>query len=146
MILFSLDQLMPFPFTGSKMFCGSPNFLSQPKNLTAFNASSKFFVLTQKQFYCIQIIFLCGTRCLWLPQYVNKFLVWYKTFGPSQNILGPVTVQGISEHQNMPEIEIVFFFTNNSHQILKKESFLFITNCRTHWKFNLFFSHSCQSY
>ena len=28
-------NLMPCPFTGPKMFCAGPNFLSQPKNLTA---------------------------------------------------------------------------------------------------------------
>ena len=28
-------------------------------------------------------------------QYVNQFLVWHKTFGPAQNILGPVKGQGI---------------------------------------------------
>ena len=39
---------MPFPFTGPKMFCAGPNVLSQPKNLTAFGASSKPFVLPQK--------------------------------------------------------------------------------------------------
>ena len=39
---------MPRPFTGPKMFCASPNFLSQPRNLTAFSASSKTFVLAQK--------------------------------------------------------------------------------------------------
>ena len=44
----------------------------------------------------MQIIFLPGTKCLWLPQYVNKFLVWHKKFGPSQNILGPVNGQCIS--------------------------------------------------
>ena len=27
------------PFTGPKMFCAGPNFLSQPQNLTAFSAS-----------------------------------------------------------------------------------------------------------
>jgi hypothetical protein len=31
------------------MFCASPNFLSQPKNLFAFSASSKPFVPAQKQ-------------------------------------------------------------------------------------------------
>ena len=31
--------LMPCPFTGPKMFCACPNFLSQPKNLTASSAS-----------------------------------------------------------------------------------------------------------
>jgi hypothetical protein len=39
---------MPCPFTGPKMFSASPKFLSQPKNLTAFSASSKPFVLAQK--------------------------------------------------------------------------------------------------
>ena len=42
----------------------------------------------------MQIIFLYGTKCLWLPQYVNKFLVWHKKFGPAQTILGPVKGQG----------------------------------------------------
>ena len=40
---------MPCPFTGSKMFCTGPNFLSQPKNLTAFSASSKTFVQAQRR-------------------------------------------------------------------------------------------------
>ena len=40
---------MPCPFTGPKMFCGGPNFSSQPKNLTAFSASPKTFVPAQKQ-------------------------------------------------------------------------------------------------
>ena len=31
---------MPCPFTGPKTFCTGPSFLSQPKNLTAFSASS----------------------------------------------------------------------------------------------------------
>ena len=43
----------------------------------------------------MQIIFLSGTKCLWLAQYVNKFLDWLKKFGPAQNILGPVKGQGI---------------------------------------------------
>ena len=41
-------KLMPCPFTGRKMFCAGPNFLSQPKNLTAFSASSTTFVPAQK--------------------------------------------------------------------------------------------------
>ena len=46
--LFKYSGLMPCPFTGRKMFCASPNILSQPKNLTAFSASSKTFVPAQK--------------------------------------------------------------------------------------------------
>ena len=41
-------QLMPCPFTGPKMFFAGQNFFSQPKNLTAFSASSKTFVPAQK--------------------------------------------------------------------------------------------------
>jgi len=33
----------------------------------------------------MRIIFLSGTKCLWLPQCVNSFLVWHKKFGPAQN-------------------------------------------------------------
>ena len=43
-----LVWFMPCPFTGPKMFCAGPNVLSQPKNLTAFSASSKTFVPAQK--------------------------------------------------------------------------------------------------
>ena len=39
---------MPCPFTGPKKFWAGQNVLSQPKNLTAFSASSKTFVLAQK--------------------------------------------------------------------------------------------------
>ena len=39
---------MPCPFTDPKMFCAGPIFLSQPKILTAFSASSKTFVQAQK--------------------------------------------------------------------------------------------------
>ena len=48
----------------------------------------------KNQFYWMQIIFLSGTKCLWLAQYVNKFLVWHKKFRPAQNILRPVKGQG----------------------------------------------------
>ena len=43
-----VKRLMPCTFTGPKMFCAGPNFLSQPKNLTAFSVSSKTFVPGQK--------------------------------------------------------------------------------------------------
>ena len=40
-------KFMPCPFTGPKMFCAGPNILCQPKNLSAFSASSRTFVLAQ---------------------------------------------------------------------------------------------------
>ena len=55
---------MPCPFTGLKMFCAGPNFLSQPKNLTAFSASSKPFVLAQKP----------------ILLNANHLIVWHKMF------------------------------------------------------------------
>ena len=39
--------LLPCPFTCRKMFCAGPTFLSHPKILTAFCASSNTFVLAQ---------------------------------------------------------------------------------------------------
>ena len=72
---------MPCPFTGHKMFCADPNFLSQPKNLTAFSASSKTFVLEQHHLFVWHKMFVTGTIC--------------KKFGPAQNILRPVKGQGI---------------------------------------------------
>ena len=55
---------MPCPFTGPKMFCAGPIFLSQPKNLTAFSASLKTFVPAQK------LILLNA----------NHLFVWHKMF------------------------------------------------------------------
>ena len=54
----------------------------------------------KNEFYWIQIIFLSDTKCLWLPQYLDKFLVWHKKFGPALNILGPVKGQGIHVFTN----------------------------------------------
>ena len=92
----NLTALMPCPFTGPKMFCAGPNILSQPKNLTAHLVPlQKLLCWHKNQVYWMQITFLSRTKCLWLPQYVNKCLVWHKKFGPAQNILGPVKGQGI---------------------------------------------------
>ena len=37
-----------------------------------------------------------------IVQYVNKFLVWHKKFGPAQNILGPVKGQGMTNTKCSP--------------------------------------------
>ena len=60
----SWAELMPCPFTGPKMFCASPNFLTQPKNLTAFSATSKTFVPAQKP----------------ILLNANHLFVWHKMF------------------------------------------------------------------
>ena len=108
---------MPCPFTGPKMFCAGPNFLSQPKNLTAFSASSKTFVSAQKPILLNANHFLSGTKCFWLPQYVNKSLVWHKKFVPAQNILGPVKGQGISTIKRKRNLTTNFANSNNACQI-----------------------------
>ena len=51
---------------------------------------------SKNQFYWIQIIFLSSTKCMWLPQNVDKIFVWQKKIGPAQNILGPLNGQGIN--------------------------------------------------
>ena len=58
------QKLVPCPFTGRKMFYAGPNFLSQPKNLTAFSTSSKHFVLVQKTILLNE----------------NHLFVWHKMF------------------------------------------------------------------
>ena len=47
------------------MFCAGPNILNQPKDLTAFSASSKTFVLAQKTILLnANNFFLSGTKCV----------------------------------------------------------------------------------
>ena len=79
---------MPCPFTGPKMFCAGPNFLSQPKNLFTFCAIHKHFVPDKKMICIQQNCFLCrrksfwrGTKCsqiFWLAQ---KIWTGTKHFG-----------------------------------------------------------------
>ena len=80
----------------AKCFVPFQIFWVSPKIWLHLVPLQKLLCWHKKQFYWMQIIFLSGTKCLWLPQYVNKFLVWHKKFGPAQNILGPVKGQGIS--------------------------------------------------
>ena len=70
-------------------------FWDSPKIWLHLVPLQKLLCWQKNQFYWIQIIFLSGKNCLWLSQYVNKFLVWHKKFRPAQNILGPVKGQGI---------------------------------------------------
>ena len=63
-------SLMPCPFTSPKMLCAGPNFLSQPKNLTAFSASSKTFEPAQKSIllnanhlFLWHKMFVTATKC-----------------------------------------------------------------------------------
>ena len=63
----------------------------------------------KNQFYWMQIIFLSGTKCLWLAQYVIKFLDWTspKYFGTCKSTRHLYTVKlGISE---LPDSEHLGF-------------------------------------
>ena len=70
---------MPCPFTGPKMFCAGPNFLSQP-NLTAFSASSKTFVPAQKP-----ILLNANHLFVWYKMFVTA-TICKQIFGPAQKI------------------------------------------------------------
>ena len=97
--------LLPCPFTGLKMLLASQMFWAIPKIWLHFVPLQKLLCQHKKQFYWMQIIFLSGTKCLWLPQYVNRFLVQYKKFGPAQTILRSVKGQGIRKY-----VYIVLFY------------------------------------
>jgi hypothetical protein len=65
-----INWLLPCPFTGQKTFYAGPNFLSQPKNLTTFSASSKTFLPAQKpillnanHLFVWHKMFVTGTIC-----------------------------------------------------------------------------------
>ena len=80
-----------------KCFVLAQFFWASPKLwLHLVRASSKTFVPAQKPILLNANHLLSGTKCLWLPQYVNRFLVWHKKFGPTINILGPVKGNGIN--------------------------------------------------
>ena len=81
-------RLMPCPSTGPKFFCAGPNFLSQPKNLTAFSASHKHFVPDKKMICIQQNWFLCrhksfwkGTKCSQIFGLAQKIWTGTKNFG-----------------------------------------------------------------
>ena len=80
-----------------QIFCASPKIWLHLVPL------QKLLCWHKNQFYWMQIIFLSGTKCLWLPQYINICLVWHKRFGPAQNILGPVKGQSMNFGFNLDE-------------------------------------------
>ena len=82
-------------------------FWSSPKVWLHLVPLQKLLCWHKNQFYWMQIIFLSGTKCLWLPQYVNKLLVLHKKFGPAQKNLGPVKGQVISEEINFATFDFL---------------------------------------
>ena len=80
-----------------KFFVPVQTFSASPKIWLDLVPLQNLLCRHKKQFYWMQIIFYPSPKFLWLPQYVKKFLVWHKKFGPAQNSLGPVKRQGINE-------------------------------------------------
>ena len=80
--------VMPCPFESRKMFCASPNFLSQTKNLFTYGGSYKHF-LPEKKMICIQWSwYFCrhksvwkGTRCSQIFGFAQKIWTSSKHFG-----------------------------------------------------------------
>ena len=87
-------------FFKSLSFYRSQNILCRSKFLEPAKKFDCICAGTKTNFTECKIFFLSGKKCLWLPHYVNTFLVWHKKFGPAQNILGPVIGQGICLHKN----------------------------------------------
>jgi hypothetical protein len=114
---------MPCPFTGPKMF--DPNFLSQPKNLTAFSASSKMFVPAQKPILLnANHLFVWHKMFVIARMYLNNILVWHKKFGPAQNILETLKGQGLSRAEII--IKTVLTIGTIKKRISRKSEMFFI--------------------
>ena len=79
-----------------KCFVPIQTFWASPKIWLHLVPLQKRLCQHKNQFYWMQIIFCSGTKCLWLAQYVNKFLVWHKKIGLARNILKPAKGQGIN--------------------------------------------------
>ena len=112
---------MPCPFTGPKIFWASPKIWLHLVLL------QKLLCRHKNQFYWMQIIFLSGTKCLWLPQNENKFLVWHKKFGPALIILGPVKGPGINLNWFKCYDTKCKYLHSFSLRFCKKKSFAFFT-------------------
>ena len=77
---------MPCPFTGRKIFRASPNFLSQPKNLTAFSASTNTFVTAQKNNFIN-----ANHRIDWHKMFVTAAICKYFFWSSTKNLDQPKT-------------------------------------------------------
>ena len=115
--------LMHCPLQVTKCFVPVQIFWASPKIWLHLVPLQKLLCRHKNQFYWMQIIFLSGTKCLWLPQYINKFLVWHKKFGSAQNILGPVKGQGIKALKTL-----YFYFCKMIKNIRKLIETIFATS------------------
>ena len=84
---------MPCPFTSPKMFWAGPNFLCKIENLFIYYGTHKH-AREKDDLISVKLVFVTQHKSFWRKKGV-KFLGWLKKFGPAQNSLGPVKVQGI---------------------------------------------------
>ena len=68
-----LTLLMPCPLQIPKCFVSLQIFWASPKIWLHLVPLQKLLCRQKNQFYWMQIIFMSGTKCLWLPQYVPYF-------------------------------------------------------------------------
>ena len=74
------NLFMPCPFTGPKMFCVGPKFLSQSKNLFTYFANLFTYIFCQLQTFCAKqkIDFCAGKKVFKEAQNAVEFLGWLK--------------------------------------------------------------------
>ena len=101
-------------------------FWSSPKIWLHLVPLQKLLYRRKKQFYWMQIIFLSGTKCLWLSQYVNIFLVWHKKFEPAQNFLRPVKGQGKS---------LTGYVKNKTRHYVHSQNTTIVSKFEFYWSF-----------
>ena len=75
---------MPCPFTGPKMFCAGPNFLSQPNNL--FTHCQTFCARQKDDLHLVKLVFVPasfwrGTKCSQIFGLAQKIWTGTKHFG-----------------------------------------------------------------
>ena len=102
-------NLMPCPFTGPKMFCAGPNFLSQQKNLTAFSASSKTFVLAQKT-----ILLNANHLFVWHKMFVTA-IICKKNFVLAQKIWNSTNHFGTCKRTRHQFVKDIYVDAKNGH-------------------------------
>ena len=84
-------------YRSQNVLCQSNIFVSDEKFIYILSQSQTFCARPKDDLHSVKLVFVLaqkfwrGTKC--------KFLEWLKTFGPVQNILGPVKGQGIRKHE-----------------------------------------------
>ena len=96
-----------------KCFVAVQIFWASPKIWLHLVPLQKLLCWHKNQLYWMQIIFLSCGKCLWLPQHVNKILVWHKNLDQLKTIYDLLTLflppkkvtlktTGTTQGQNQP--------------------------------------------